>query len=689
MFTPLKYFFSTTFLTFLFPVLLFGQIYLPAEQERFTEGLNHYRNLNLERAAEAFRDAPNMPEAQLMLGNTLFKLNQMDEAARILQGVRTAQLGELSEEAAFSLALIRLSQRNIAAGLELLTGLNSTFDPQLSGQARETALQWAAFLTLNQRLQVLDETSDTATRLLLLETGIDVHHREEARQLILRSIQLGINREDTNALRSRLDNRIARSAPGRNMSNGLEVFEVPEGFVYRVGVVLPQQNRSDDAFEVSRAMFNGLLLAVSEFNRSQTGTRIELRLFPTSSLSGGGSAGESRLEQFHRNITRQLQEWQPDVIFGPLYSEEAAVLARVGESLEIPVLAPLANAEDLTRGNPWIFQLNPTFRERGRMMAEIAVQYLGHRRISILVDANSIGLIEAEAFRQRALELGAEIPYFIREDFQAQRFDMSPHSRFFAGDPRLLNMEEDELRRFLMFWTPSDALFMPVTGSAGRTIFDLMMTQLMALRSNVQVIGSQEIGGMNLNQAAARRFRVVYSEVFDKDPNDARADVFTQDFRNAYGSNPDMFATIGYDSGVFITRIFERSGNPEQFQAALRTHDGYRGIGKRFDFRSSQINNALIPLQFGQNGFERINLAPEPIFDPSELTEASSRISEVLSLLSESMEGDDILQAYYQFINQGMQPESALLDELFTLLQRFDPDEIPFMVRGYRIEDFE
>lgn len=671
------------------PVMLSGQIYLPADQERFSEGLSHYRNFSYERAVEAFRDAQSLPEAQLMLGNTLFKLNKMEEAADVLAALHGAGYGEISEEAAFSLAVVHFSQRNITRGLELLTQLRQTFDPELAERARILSGQWSAFLTLSQRMQALDESGDHATRLLLLETGIDVHQRDEARQLITKAMQLGLSREDTNTLRNRLDSRIARNTPGRSVQNGLALYDVPEGFVYRIGVVLPQQSRSEDAFGVSRAMFNGLLLAVSEYNRSQSATQIELRLFSNPNAAPAQSPEQTRSERFYSQISGEVQQWRPDVIFGPLFSDEAAVLARIGREFEIPVLAPLANSEDLTSGNPWIFQLNPTFRERGRLMAEIAVQYLGHRRISILVDANSIGVTEAEAFRQRALELGAEIPYYIREDFQSQRFDMSPYSRLFTSDPRLLNLEDDELESFLMAWKPSDALFMPLTGSAGRTVIDLMMTQLMALRSNVQVIGSQEIGGMNLNQQAARRFRVVYSEVFDKDAADPRADAFTQEFRNAFGSSPDMFATIGYDSGIFITQLLDQSGNPEQFRTAARNHEGYRGIGKRFDFRSSQVNNALIPLEFGQNGFRRINLAPEPVFDPTELTEASNRISAILADLSERYGGDEILQAYYAYVRQGQSPAEPVMEELFALLRLFEPAEIPFMIRGYRIEDFE
>ncbi|WP_164682577.1 ABC transporter substrate-binding protein [Cyclonatronum proteinivorum] len=667
---------------------LAAQTYLPESEERFSEGMNHYRALNFERAAEAFREAGDMPEARLMLGNSLFQLNRLAEATDVLESVRSQSFGELSEEATYSLALVKLTERAYGPALELLTTLNHTFDPALAEQASGTAQQWARFLTLRQRLQALDETTDNATRIFLLETGIDVHPRDEARQLITKAMQLGLGRQETNALRSRLDNRIARNISGRTVRNGLTEYEVPEGFVYRIAVVLPQQDRAHDAFGVSRAMFNGLQLAVNEYNRTQSDTRIDLRLYDNTPPEDAPE-DEPRLDAFYRTIAAQAEAWQPDMIFGPLFSDEAAVLARIGQAYEIPVMAPLANSEDLTPQNPWIFQMNPTFRERGRLMAEIAVQHLGHRKISILVDANSIGVTEAEAFRQRARELGAEIPYFIREDFQNQRFDMSPYSKLFTSDPMLLNLEEEELEDFLLTWTQSDALFMPVTGSAGRTVFELMMTQLMALRSNVQVIGSQEVGGMNLNQQAARRFRLVYSEVFDKDPEHPLADVFSMDFRNAFGSSPDMFATIGYDSGTFITQLLANSGNPEQLKTTVRQHEGYRGIGKRFDFLNSQINNALIPLQFERSGFTRMQLAPEPLFDPTELTEAAQQISTLLAELTETDSPDSILQAYYSHVRQGVQPEDERKAELFRLLQHFEPAEIPFMIRGYRIEDFE
>jgi ABC-type branched-subunit amino acid transport system substrate-binding protein/tetratricopeptide (TPR) repeat protein len=435
---------------------------------------------------------------------------------------------------------------------------------------------------------------------------------------------------------------------------------VPDGFTYHIGVILPQQKPDEQGYEVSRGLYFGLLMAAEEYNRRQNDRRVQLHLVnmdpvsaPISDSSDTAAQASEIMEAFNQfelpsdslrsdslaagstisdstavavadslppvqRYTKQLLEDQEiDVLFGPLFTSEAAELAEIAREYNIPLIAPLANSRDLTQDNEWFFHANPTFKVRGRRMAEIATQYMGEQRISILVEQGSLGEIDAKAFRNRAIELGAQIPYFYNENLQAQQFDVRPFTRLFTSDVELLNIrEEKEEVAFINSQKPTDALYVPLTGRPAPTIFDLLMTQLQALRSEVRVIGSQELGSVDVNPAAARQFELVYPETFYRAPEDEELfDEFEEVYKNLFGREADFFSYIGYNTGRFMQLALESSGNPVYSGTALRLQPAFDGLGQKIDFNGTQINQAIIPLTYGDDGYEPLFVPEDPIHD--------------------------------------------------------------------------
>lgn len=656
--------------------------YSNEERAIFLEAIENYRAFNYEAAEELFAQLEDMPEARLYRGNSLFALGRYADSINELRFARSLPFTDISQEATYSLALVHLVQRNYGRGLSLLDELKETYDPSLKQRAATMLSAWSRFLSYDQRISALEETDSPSLQHELIRTGVQLHGSDEGRQLINRGQRISLDRDFIDEMRElhrALANERSRAEAEEDddyeiVANKLKLYTVPEEFSYRIGVVLPQQHREADGFDVSRSLFYGLLLAVEDHNQNPDTNNIEIILLDLSVENKYDENGDFRTDNILKDfdlrekVEELITKNRPDILFGPLFSEDARNVAEVARAYEIPIIAPLANTENFTRNNAFFFHANPTFAERGRRMAEIAVQYLGHRQISIMVDQTTVGVEEARAFRSRAIELGAEIPYYISEDFQALRFDLSDFSKYFTSNPNLLEKEEDELEHFLLSWVESDALYMPLAGRTAPTVIDLMMTQLLALRSNVQVLGSQEFGLTNINREAARRFNIVYSEVFYRDNESESVNNFRDDYRSAFGQEPDLFSYIGYDNGSFIASVLTLAGNPVQTTEAIRAHGPFQGIGQSFNFTEGQINSAILPIHFSDDRFRLLELPDEPRFNLLTLVDKEREIEEKLEYLLETYDRDDILDLYGQWKNEGI----GLTDEFEELFKLFD-----------------
>ncbi len=708
----------------------------------FEEGLTFYRNHDYATADSLFKKAETVPEAHLLRGNSLFMLGKFSKAKESLNRARALPMQDINEEAGYTLALIHFQKREYAPGLELLHELDEAANPALRERASGLMQDYCMFFTYDQRVEILNEISAPELMENLIRCGIELHSENDARQLFGYARRQQFSSDTIRELRELTDRKHEEPEPESETEESspqpffpdpdeqeeveekaeeisleelfrekIKDYRLPEGFSYRVGLVLPQDDRESDGYEVSRAIYYGILQAVEEYNRTQSHTRIELvllgdgieeeediedeengdiveeddELFDAPPLPPDNDTDledptepedEDERPDLKTRLLQMAEKKRPDILFGPLFSDDARIVARIADSLKIPVLAPLANSEDLSRGNPHFFHANPTFNERGRMMAEIAVNYLGHRNISIFADRTTLGAQDARAFRDRARELGAEIPYAFIEDLQARRFDLAEYTRFFAGDISLLDFDdEEEEEEFEENLRESDALYMPVSGSGAPAVIDLMMTQLLALRSDLRVIGSQEFGLTDINRQAARRLNIIYPEVFHRDSDNPGIQDFRDDYRTAYGQDPDMFSYIGYDNGRFLISAIELAVNPQFIREAMLSHSLFHGLGQRFSFNGRQVNGAMMLFGFEDGRFRIMELPEEPVYDLLAIRTNKLSALNLIEELSLNKDPEVIEETYFIYRDgQTDAPEGSL--ELFELLDKLEKKDV-------------
>lgn len=158
----------------------------------------------------------------------------------------------------------------------------------------------------------------------------------------------------------------------------------------KVGVLLPLMKNSPDPEErkVGDIILKGVKDAYQDYKNSDTNnTKVELLIEDTKRDQG------ITLELINKLGTDK------DVltIFGPVYSIELANNAGAADFHKIPVITPTATSNDLAKNNPYLFQLNPVYETRGKLIAKYAVNELGMKNFLILSE-DSYGKLYADSF---------------------------------------------------------------------------------------------------------------------------------------------------------------------------------------------------------------------------------------------------------------------------------------------------
>jgi ABC-type branched-subunit amino acid transport system substrate-binding protein len=269
---------------------------------------------------------------------------------------------------------------------------------------------------------------------------------------------------------------------------------------------------------------------------------------------------------------------------GPLFSEPAERMAQLAEEYRIPMIAPLANSDELNLDYNYTFQLNPTFEIHGKEMARFAVEELELDSIAIITDSQSLGRASALSFRYEAEKLGAHISYYFEDDLASVGYDLSAFTEAFTPDSTLIDS---------LGYTPSQAIYAPFTGQAATTLSNLLLNDLEAMRSDVIILGSEEWANADMSAYQRRIFEIYYTQALGQAADSSAVEFFQQDFETRFGFTPDNFASIGYDAANYLFQSLETAGNPIYLDRVLRTRSPYNGLSIKIDFDGNRVNQHL------------------------------------------------------------------------------------------------
>jgi ABC-type branched-subunit amino acid transport system substrate-binding protein len=341
--------------------------------------------------------------------------------------------------------------------------------------------------------------------------------------------------------------------------------------VFQIGVLLPM---ASGALRFTRSAFEGIRMAVDEFNgRGGRGARLVFE-------DSGADPSRAR-----RAARRLIDRANPDVIIGPLFSEEAVAVAAVTEEAGIPLLVPLATDDAVTEDRTLVFQANPTYEMRGRLMARRVVRNMEFSRLGVIADSTSFAGRMAQGFIDEAAALGAAIR-IIGWLENLRDWYVLP-DRFHA----------DTLTRV-------DGLYIPVTGDDARGVINIALTGLARTDPTIPLFGNGEWADYP-DATLMAQHEALYAVDFLVDSTRAEVVQFDQEFRRRMGQAPDKPAFVGYDVTRFLLQYAREFNESISLSDAFRSGVSYQGLGVNLYFGSGQVNQSLFFLSYGENGVTR------------------------------------------------------------------------------------
>lgn len=322
-----------------------------------------------------------------------------------------------------------------------------------------------------------------------------------------------------------------------------------------IGVAWPWASRREVHYG------EGLDMAVAEINAAGgvLGRRIALRREDDHESVDEGELVAQRLAN------------DPDVVavIGHLQSYVSVPAAAIYDLSGLVMVAPTATDPELTaRGYSRVFRATFTDTEVGRQMAEYAARR-EYRRIGIYYIRSDYGRNLANAFEERANDLGLSIPV-------RQSYEPGDAGRSDSFGPVLRSWGELGLDAiFLAGEVPSAARAIVAAREAGLT---------------VPIIGGDAMSSGELISVAGDAAEgTVVATAFHADEPRAEVRRFTASFEKRYGVPPDAGSALGYDVIRLLADAMRRAGTvlPDSVARALHSLRGWKGVTGSFTFDSA------------------------------------------------------------------------------------------------------
>jgi Periplasmic binding protein len=167
----------------------------------------------------------------------------------------------------------------------------------------------------------------------------------------------------------------------------------------KIGVALPMFNESEDPAkkQLGVEILDGIKFALTEYSRN-TSVKITLDVLDT-----------RRDPVVASDIIRSFGEDEKVIgVIGPVFSSELSESALNGPQFSLPIISPTATGDDLATSYNYVFQLNPSYEVRGKLMAEYLIQKSGFKNFAVIYE-ESYGESFRKHFVNEATRLGGKV----------------------------------------------------------------------------------------------------------------------------------------------------------------------------------------------------------------------------------------------------------------------------------------
>jgi len=280
--------------------------------------------------------------------------------------------------------------------------------------------------------------------------------------------------------------------------------------------------------------YEGVLLAVDSLQ--QMGIRVELNVFDT----------EQKASKV-KNLIHSGKLDRMDLIIGPVFPAEQKEIADFARKNQVPVVTPLSSSDEVTRTNPWFFQVNPPREHIRRITVDYIVSNYWNENILILQTGSSESLAEEElTFLEKEMKARGEMgtgPGISIYNFKKD------------GYTSLREALKKECKNILVIPSVNEAEVSPVVSDI----------RPLAGEFEIILIGTNKFSQFeSINPEQYHYGQLEFLTPYWPDFTQDVARSFVVNFRNQFKTEPNQFSIQGYDVAFFFIKAFRDFGSDLQ-----------------------------------------------------------------------------------------------------------------------------
>jgi LysM repeat protein/ABC-type branched-subunit amino acid transport system substrate-binding protein len=169
-----------------------------------------------------------------------------------------------------------------------------------------------------------------------------------------------------------------------------EETTIPIDTVAEDGTYVPSQRQQGLRGRSFAEFYEGFLLALDSLKN--TGLSVSLHVYDTEHDT-----------MKVKKIVRELSSDQPDLIIGPVYTEDVSIASRLARYQEFNLVSPLSSRASLVSHNPRVFQVIPSMQAQCESLANYLSQFT-KGSLMLIRGTDSISMRDSWIFKKYLLE---------------------------------------------------------------------------------------------------------------------------------------------------------------------------------------------------------------------------------------------------------------------------------------------
>lgn len=511
-------------------------------------------------------------EAEFFRGKILSKMGNFEEAEiQFLELIKKNKIDKFTTELKFDLANTELNlgkhKNALISLIEIIQKCDHSSDVQLAKAYSENLViehfnngSFSELIKDYSDDKVLPFLTFVYGKLLLKEGNII-----EAKKQFFTIIQ---NYPESDEYKPSLDYLEQKTTT--NVPNGAQSSDL------LVAVLLPLNLNQENNSHVSTEILEGIKYAADEFNTISS-ERIGLVIRDT-------RGKREEIEKIKKELGNNSAI---KAIFGPLYSEETDITCEIFNTSDIPIISPTATDDDLTKKYRNVFQANPSFEMRGKIMAQYIFFVENKKNIAILHSEEGYSNNLARSFQTEFETIGGNI---------VTVQDYSLHSTNLTEPIREIKKQVSRI----------EGIYVPISDSK---LASLILSNLFLNGIDINLYGNQDwFTATGFESSSSLSNKLTFTSDYFFDYRNTEFLSFSKSYFDKTGTETTRNVFYGYDAAKFFFGILSNSsGEGGLKENLINSNNLLEGYHNNISFGKDRINHWLNIVRFRNGVFELVD----------------------------------------------------------------------------------